>query len=749
MFLIKGLQALFGKKSEVRESVDLVVEVSPRADRGGTLARVRVSGASYRDYAIPDAPKLDANPDALWVPCGESVRVGPYLIPGGLFYCGKGLRSVGHEHVVEPALVNPELKIDEHRPNRSGESVQYRPSYSELSPGSRAAYLEWLAGGRRDPGAHIGYVFVFFYGLERRLFADASTSRNARLERQIIAEEVNRLLGIYGANSSFRGYATSLLDAASIVEPAAKAYLSKPPSERQFEVSFGVRLALAQLVADEKPISWEWALAWLRQSPEGRFRTPSERCPGEFESLFAVRYRAAYGEGIRLKPNKTKLQATYRAASASMGSFSLPLPDLPDIAALTAPLKRIQAVADGCMDELDAYSRWLGKNPDRRDSAAGASLLPAELLSGMKESPLAPMKNFLDHRVGQELSGIIGVPEILMYWPLSSEKATVGKAESVALAQTLEKLGFGMEPDVRFGGSTLDLEGSIAVFRLPPDHPSVASPSYRAATLLLHLSAMVSAADGVAEAEREHLEATLERSLGLQPAERVRLAAHLAWVLHAQPGTAGIKKRVGALAASYRNQIGDFLVGVALADGNASPEEISSLTRIFKLLDLDADSVFSKVHALSTGGSLAATGGAGDAAKREGVRGVALDMSVIESKLAETAAVSALLSGIFVEEESAATSEVVKLATPYAATASEGTAFGSLDGKHSALLTALVTKAAWTRDEAERLAAGQGIMLDGALELINDFAFNKWNEALVEGDDPIELNTELARELSA
>jgi hypothetical protein len=56
MFLIKGLQRLFGKKPDVRESVDLVVEVTPRADRSGTLARVRVSGAPYRDYAIPEPP---------------------------------------------------------------------------------------------------------------------------------------------------------------------------------------------------------------------------------------------------------------------------------------------------------------------------------------------------------------------------------------------------------------------------------------------------------------------------------------------------------------------------------------------------------------------------------------------------------------------------------------------------------------------------------------------------------------------
>ena len=50
--------------------------------------------------------------------------------------------------------------------------MTYWPSYSEISSAARTAYVDWLASGRR-PGAHIGYVFLFFYGIERRVLVDA------------------------------------------------------------------------------------------------------------------------------------------------------------------------------------------------------------------------------------------------------------------------------------------------------------------------------------------------------------------------------------------------------------------------------------------------------------------------------------------------------------------------------------------------------------------------------------------------
>ena len=84
--------------------------------------------------------------------------------------------------------------------------MDYWPSYSNLAPASRTAYLEWLAAGRPG-GAHIGYVFLFFYGIERRVLFDATYIDEAHTDIPALIDEVERLIDLYQDNSSFQGYA--------------------------------------------------------------------------------------------------------------------------------------------------------------------------------------------------------------------------------------------------------------------------------------------------------------------------------------------------------------------------------------------------------------------------------------------------------------------------------------------------------------------------------------------------------------
>lgn len=70
----------------------------------------------------------------------------------------------------EPSLIYTALPV--RKPNNPAEVPRppYYPSYDELSPEQRWLYLEFL----KNPytGAHdIGYVFIFYYGLERFLFS--------------------------------------------------------------------------------------------------------------------------------------------------------------------------------------------------------------------------------------------------------------------------------------------------------------------------------------------------------------------------------------------------------------------------------------------------------------------------------------------------------------------------------------------------------------------------------------------------
>lgn len=120
--------------------------------------------------------------DAVWVPAGQLVRIGGCPISGGLINVGRELAAVTGGGP-DPALIDPGLGTDHQVADFTRANMGYWPSYSTIAPACRAAYLLWLADGRHAPRAYIGYVFLYFYGLERRLLVDAQQSAAARSER--------------------------------------------------------------------------------------------------------------------------------------------------------------------------------------------------------------------------------------------------------------------------------------------------------------------------------------------------------------------------------------------------------------------------------------------------------------------------------------------------------------------------------------------------------------------------------------
>ena len=73
----------------------------------------------------------------------------------------------------------------------------------------------------------------------------------------------------------------------------------------------------------------------------------------------------------------------------------------------------------------------------------------------------------------------------------------------------------------------------------------------------------------------------------------------------------------------------------------------------------------------------------------------------------------------------------------------------SLDADHSAFLRLLVTRSSWLREELEHAAADMELMLDGALEHINEAVLDACDEPLTEGEDPIEINQAVLETLPA
>jgi len=71
---------------------------------------------------------------------------------------------------------------------------------------------------QKDPLAQIGYVFLFFYGLERRVLTASLDSPQDVAELAVLNVELRRLLDIYGNQGSFASYASSLLDYLEVLQ---------------------------------------------------------------------------------------------------------------------------------------------------------------------------------------------------------------------------------------------------------------------------------------------------------------------------------------------------------------------------------------------------------------------------------------------------------------------------------------------------------------------------------------------------
>jgi uncharacterized tellurite resistance protein B-like protein len=688
------------------------------------------SPAPSSSYRIPDPPAQLV--EAQWIPANNPVTVAGVVIPGGFLYVGTHLPTPAR--INDPCLIDPSKQTASFGDYRQRQ-MDYWPSYSSIGPAARRAYLRWLAGGRSDPEADIGFVFLFFYGLERRVLLDSAKDPAAKADWPAIRNELSRLYAIYSNRSaSFRGYAHSLLVWLAAAAPGEKTYLREVPlTERTYELPFQLRLALGQAVADKAPIPARLALAWAKLHPETNVRTPAARCSDEFDRLFILNYEKEFGQGMVVPRNRTALKFTYRPASSAfqMKEHVAPLGDIPDVSVLTAPIKKLQNLVEETTKELEAYSRFVGKSPESRNTLEGLLLLPPMLWPEAAHSALRSLKD----RMGE---GML----VMLFQELLNKleaKSLLTKEKVTALARALESLSIGMEPDVLSGAKLPQSDDKVVLFAIPPGEPAARStPAYQAAALTLQLASAVANADGdFCAKELAFLNAQVRTWTHLGPSQIQRLLAHLR-LLHTTPASlSGLRTKLEPLDAASKESIATFMAKVANADGVIAREEIKLLEKLYKALGLDSNRVFSDVHAAGSGFQSAVSATAPSAAS-----GFTLDTNRIEALQKDTAAVTALLATIFQDEPM-----VPEVAEADAEPEQRVKGLLGLDEQHSALARLLVTRAEWSRVELDDAVADLDLMLDGAIEMLNEAAFDHHDVPFVEGDDPIVVNPELLEKL--
>lgn len=689
-------------------------------------------------HALPPAPAGVA--ETRWLHAGESIEVAGTVLPGGLVYVGPRLKAPNG--IAEPALINPNLTVSG-RGDCRDQHTNYWPSYADLSPEGRRAYLHWHSTGRSHPDCDIGLVFLFFYGLERRIIVDSQKDSDAKEEWPTILAELRRLLGIYGPRSdSFKRYVGDLLSWIELDGASERLYEQPVPDfPRTYELPPYVRLALGQASVDRKPLPAGLALSWARLSPGIYLRTPATRCPDEFGRLFAQRYQDIFGAGLVLPKNRTRLKFSYRPASAGLSgvNVSLGFGDIPDVTALTAPIKKLAEIVEQCTNELAPYSRLIGKDPEASGTVEGLLLLPTDAWPDAAQAAL----DALAARVNEDS---VSLPLSELLDSLGGTKLPMSRERLRNLARTLESAGIGLEPDVLAGAKAPSEQDTVVLFEQPA-FEAVGEPraEFQTAALTLQLASAMAQADGDFHArELSHLQAEIDGWAHLSLAERRRLHAHLQWLTTSPISLAALKKKLEPLPTHAREILATFMATLAQSDGFVSPEEVRFLEKIYKTLGVEPIRVFSDIHA-------AEAGRAPISIARVEKQGFRLDAQRIAALQEDTARVSALLSSIFAEEATNSSAPFVPALEPETEVESDAvvTAPLGLDESHAALLRLLLSRPTWTRAELEDAAADLDLMLDGALEQINEAAFDAFDEPLLEGDDPISVNADLIETLEA
>ena len=703
---------------------------------------------------LPNGPARVASTKlspARWITPGEAVNIRGTAIASGLFYLGEAV-PLGDGRLITQCAINPALPAASGPGDVAGSSMPYWPSYTDIPPQARRAFIDWMGGGRKNPAIGIGHVFIFFYGLEHRMFIEGGGGAS-----EAIGAEVRRLLTIYGDNNSFRQYASKFLSCASV---ASEARLAPPQLTPELngvqEMPLGVRLYLGAKLSKTDQLGADDSLLWLFCLPDFRARTPAVRCFEEFTTLWRYRFAAAFPGGYRISVPSTRLKISYRAAS---GAFEVDIPgphsQHPDVAAVRQSFDDLKSLADLCMSDLDPFSRFVGRRPERRATIQAALLLPEPIRRQAGKGAAQGLGVRISALMGGRGTATTQLRDLLAASSFDiPESGQVPQSAADQLGEALDLLDIAIEPDRRYGGGVPHVDDHVVVFTAERGGAiDAAKPSYRAMKVRVEVAALAAAADGVGTSdELQTIIGTIRDGTDLTQIERLRLIGYAVTIFKSPPKRARILDRLADTEESQKRAIAAAAIAVIVKRDQADPKEVQFLEKLHKTLKLPAGQIYGDLHRglpadepvpVSLENRVS-----GIRIPQEPPRivsppqsGIRIDQRRLADVKRDTAAVSEILSRIFVDEPQAPE-------PAYAAAQAGNSAFDGLDSGHAQLVIYLQAAGEVARPEFESRARSLKLLPAGAIERINDWSFDHFDEPLLEEGESIAIIPHLRQRLS-
>jgi hypothetical protein len=696
--------------------------------------KVLIDANKEKTFKIPPAKPVDAR----WALSGEKITFGNYKITAGFFYFGTNLPSECDDSRNFSALVNPNISIPKKKKLDAKLNMEaHTIDYAELTGIQRRRYVLWHCGGRTDKNIHDWFAMLFLYGLERRIFIDGIRGLVKQDELILIRNEVRRILEMYGgksmkirtAYSNFLAYLELECADRKLYDAGFPNFECKKYREDDVFTAY-INTALSQCAKDGIPVNACLAYYWYVLSVNIRRSDIAVKCMDVFKELFIKRCAEIYEKGFLIKKTKKSETETYefiyKPECAELNSLDKNLSvrwyDKNIIFGQKTHINKLEGIAARCERELAVYAQRRTKSVS---DAEALLALPPVLWTGDEMRAFQSLKEAV-----QDKRYLTDIDELKIAF---FRNVPFSKTSLVDFAYALETENIGMEPDIiSFPDLINGKNDKFILHKLKGEIPSRRTNitySFCRPVTELAVSAY-------------RLCKPLEKSFAWYTPVKLddyfydRIIAYVVMLMQYPPPLQQCINRLKTRGANDKKYILRYIREDVLEDCNTSYEGISVLEKLYKGFGFPKEELYAYLHG---GGDL------DDAAKKTEAKnaGVSLDKEKIKKLREDSDHVYSMLSDIFKDDEQGSAPVKINSKEKPASKEGEGGVF-NFDAAQTLFLKKILSRTEWTRDELAGKAKDEGLMLDGFMEIVNETAYNEFDDALLEGDEIITVNTDIA-----
>lgn len=599
----------------------------------------------------------------------------------------------------------------------------YWPNYSNLNSIQKGKFIKWLATGKNDPNIDLGYVYIYYYGLEYR----------ALVEKQDIKIILFEIIDLVSKYDRLR-YGFDLI-----------AYLILKNDFNDEE-----KAKILQFIENNSQhyLYNECTNAIIKKLSPNNFE----------EKLKFSSYQFMTGnDSYALSDRKTELLNFY---------FNEMVKNIPVLEQYTTRQQRYSyyiamgygyhndnQVSYECMIPSSKVKQIWNKG---RKSLKTLKYMIKKFDNSGNELTDIEKYIYLPENIRKDITALNGIVQledgsiktiselIKSFNLLVSENITQRQSEFIA--EACEAFGYCIEPDARHIQKAYKKDSKVIIFEKKFKTIDVNLQTYTVPSILLDLGFKIALEDEeLLEVETEYIMNFIFGKFPLNQVERQRLQYRAKLIKETtETGTTDlIKKLLEKSTSDNLDMICKFLVSVAAADGIIKSKEFSLLKKCFSQLGLAEEYLNNLLSELSISDDPIIVQKASEPKKKgskiprpdiepkEEIKFV-LNKEKVSNILIDTSQVQKTLNEIF-------TDEIAQYPQEENVGEIDAEIECKLEPTYFNILKILVEKQQWSNRELMTLVQNVGLMLNSTIDKINEWSDEEYGDFLIEEDDNVYL----------